>query len=161
MKNSIDIAQTRRPLSLDGVGSNAAGSRAAYAQTATAQLPRRRVFYAPRPARPERKFPQKLQLSLMLMTGACGGFFADNLMLGLALLALYAVFALVTHIASRTTFTLALLLLAAISILLLVKPNMVLIGNFTTYAFILLLIGSITMTLEARLPKRMARKYRR
>lgn len=89
------------------------------------------------------------------------GFFADNLVFGLVLLTAYAVVALVTRIASRTTFTLALLLLAAISLLLLFKPNQQLIRHFATYAFVLLLIGVITLGREVKLPKRTRRAYRR
>ena len=95
------------------------------------------------------------------MAGLGGGFVADNLMLGLGMLAIYTVLVFVFRIPSRTTFTLALLLLIAISGLLFFKPSPRLIGNFATYTFVLLLIGSLTLGREVRLPKRTKRKYRR
>ena len=95
------------------------------------------------------------------MAGTTGGFFADNLAIGLILLCAYATVALIKRIPSRTTFTLAMVLLAAISVMLLFKPSAQLIRNFATYAFVLLLVGVITLMRESRLPKRMPRKYRR
>lgn len=156
MQNSIDVVQNRRMLSVDGLG------RRPTAKPVHRPLPpQRRVQFTPRPAPKEHRLWQKLQLSLLLMAGATGGFFADNLFLGLILLTGYGIFSFVTHISSRVTFTLALLLLAAISLMLLVKPSAQLISNFSTYAFVLLLIGVITLGKEARMPKRMRRKYRR
>lgn len=160
---STQPLQARRPLALDGV-QRAPAPRDVPAGT-PAQLPRtlpaRRVYSKPVAARKERKFWEKLQLPLLIMAGAAGGFFADNLALGLSLLAIYGITAFVTRVASRTTFTLALLLLGAISMLLLFKPNTQLIRNFATYAFGLLIVGAITLGREARLPKRARRKYRR
>jgi len=128
---------------------------------APAVQPKRRAYYAPRPEPRKTRVWHKLQLPVLLLAGTMGGFFADNLAVGLALLAAYGVTAFITRIASRTTFTLALVLLAAISIALLFKPSAQLIRNFATYAFVLLLVGAITLGMEARLPKRMPRKYRR
>jgi hypothetical protein len=128
---------------------------------AATPAPRPRAYAKPQPAPQKPAFTQKLQLPALLLIGAVGGFFADSLMLGLALLTAYAIAAVILRIPSRLTFTLTLLLLAAISVLLLLKPNMHLIGNFSTYSFVLLVIGVITLGREARPPKRMRRKYRR
>ena len=128
---------------------------------ATAPAPVRRAYSKPRIEPPKASIWQKLQLSVLLLAGTMGGFFADNLAVGLVLLGAYAVAAFITKIASRTTFTLALVLLGAISVMLLFKPSAQLIRNFATYAFVLLMVGVITLGLEARLPKRMQRKYRR
>lgn len=125
-------------------------------------LPRgKRMYFRPQPTQRDRRLPKKLELLLLLAAGTAGGFLAGNVVVGLALLAIYGAFAFVTRIPSRTTFTLALLLLAAISAMLLLKPNLPLIQNFATYAFVLLLIGVITLGREAKMPKRMRRKYRR
>jgi hypothetical protein len=104
---------------------------------------------------------QKLQLPLLLLVGAVGGFFVENLALGLGMLTVYAIAAFVKRIPSRTTFTLALLLLGAISALLFFKPSPQLINNFATYAFVLLLVGVITLGREARHPEFARPKYKR
>lgn len=122
---------------------------------------KRRVYFAPKSQPKEHKTWQKLQLPLLLLAGMTGGFFADNLVIGLVLVLLYGAVALVTRISSRTTFSLTLILLAAISIMLLFKPSAELIRNFATYAFVLLMIGVISLWRESRLPKRMPRKYKR
>lgn len=157
MDNNTDILQTRRPVSLDGVRHQ---PRPAVA-VARPLLARPRTYSQPRPAPKQHQLWQRMQLPLLLTAGAVGGFFADNLALGLVLMTGYAVFAILTRVASRTTFTLAFLLLGAISVMLLVKPSAQLIQNFATYAFVLLLVGVITLGREARMPKRMHRKYRR
>lgn len=156
MENSSFSAQQRR-LSLDGLRSETERT----APRAPA-MPGRRVYFKPKPAaRRQHQLLQKLQLPLLFAAGTIGGLFADNVALGLGLLAAYAIWALVARIPSRTTFTLALLVLAAISLLLLFKPNIQLIRNFATYAFVLLLIAVVTLGREARLPKRAKRNYRR
>ncbi len=154
MENPINTFQQRRPMAVDGLRPRAAAAQ-------PAQPVERRVYSAPRPEVQESRFWQKLQLPLLLLAGAVGGFFAESLALGLSMLAIYGLVAFITRIPSRTTFTLALLLLAAISVMLLAKPSASLIRNFSSYAFVLLLIGVITLGREARLPKRMPRKYRR
>lgn len=162
MDNDIKRSQ-RRPVLVDGVRRRppapAPMQIAAPAVQTTPIKPR--VYARSQPEQKSHKFWQKLQLPLLLIIGAAGGFFAETLPIGLAMLAIYAVVALVTRIPSRTTFTLALLLLGGISAMLLLKPSMPLIRNFATYAFILLLIGAITLVREARLPKRTRRKRTR
>lgn len=152
--------QAKRPLSVDGVR-RAPSQDASPTPPVQANPPKQRAYRAVRPTPTKRSYWQIIQLPLLLVAGALGGFFAESLAIGLSLLAMYAIIAFVKRIASRTTFTLALLLLAAISIMLLFKPNMRLIGNFATYAFVLLAVGVITLGRESRLPKRTRRKYRR
>lgn len=139
----------------------AGGRRPLTAAKAVAPPIKRRSYSAPQPEATRRSVLQIIQLPLLLIAGALAGFFAEALAVGLAMLAVYGVFAFVTRIPSRTTFTLALLLLAAICLMLLAKPSGILIQNFSTYTFILLLIGVITLGREAKLPKRTRRKYKR
>lgn len=120
-----------------------------------------RTYRALPPMPSKRTYWQMLQLPILLAAGALGGFFAETLAVGLSMLVIYAIIAFVRRIPSRITFTLALLLLSAISIMLLVKPSQILISNFSTYAFVLLLIGVITLGRETKMPKRTRRKYRR
>lgn len=164
MNDNTYTMRERRPLALDGVQPRQTITSQPGAPTSSdaTRPPMRRTYAKPRPATaPSRGVWQKLQLPLLLLGAAIAGFVVDNLLLGLSLLALYAIAAFVTHISSRVTFTLALLLLIAISILLLFKPNMQLIRTFATYTFVLVTVGVITLGKEARLPKRTRRKYRR
>lgn len=158
MENNSYPLQNKRPLSLDGVQ-----SRTMTAPSVPTPQPRR-SYTRSRPVTQnsqKKNIWQKLQLPLLILGGVTGGFFADNLAFGLALLAAYGIAAFVMRISSRISFALALLLLVAISILLLFKPNMQLIGNFATYAFALMLIGAITLGREVSPAKRTKRKYRR
>jgi hypothetical protein len=156
MENDTYQLRQQRPLNMNGLRPRTTVPRARLA-------PARRMYFKSRPEtqRREHRWLQKIHLPLLLLAGLGGGFFADSLVLGMALLAAYGIYAFVTNIPSRTTFTLALLILAAISLLLLFKPNLDLIRNFATYTFVLLLIGVITLGKEAKMPKRMPRKYRR
>lgn len=160
MNTKTYTMQGSRPMSLDGVSS----PRAAQMQRtslAPATAIRRPVYSRVSAAPPKPRIWQKLQLPMLMLAGTMGGFFADNLAVGLALISAYGITAFVTRISSRTTFTLALILLGAISVMLLFKPSALAIRNFSTYAFVLLMVGVITLGREARLPKRMPRKYRR
>lgn len=161
MNNNVDVIQRRRGLSLDGVRSAGPQQAVRPAILQPHPRPKQRTYYQPMPAPKEYRLWQRMQLPMLLMAGAVGGFFADNLILGLSLIAGYGLFAFVNRIASRTTFMLAFLLLGAISVMLLLKPSAELIRNFATYAFALLLVGVITLGREARPPKRMRRKYKR
>lgn len=160
MHRNQDIVPRQRPRVIDAVAHRPIQPVVSGPIGHQVEKPKR--LAAPRPTTSKRhRLWAKMQLPLLLLAGACGGFFADNLFLGLILLLGYAVICFTTRIASRTTFTLALLLLTAITGMLLVKPSAQLISNFSTYAFVLLLIGVITLGREAQLPKRMPRKYRR
>lgn len=155
MDNNADILQRKRALSLDGVRSRPLVPAAARQQA------RPRTYFQPRPAPKQHRLWQRAQLPILLLGGSAGGFFADNLVLGLPLIAAYGLYAFLGRLSSRTTFTLTFLLIGAISLMLLIKPNTQLIRNFATYAFVLVLIGVVTLGRESRLPKRMRRKYRR
>jgi hypothetical protein len=160
MGSNTDLLTGRRALSLDGVQ----GRPAAISQQAPIYaVPHRpRIQFRQQPSTPHKHtFWQKAQLPIPLLAGAIGGFFANNLVLGLGLIAVYGLCAIISRITSRTTFTLAFLLLGGISLMLLAKPNTQLIRNFATYAFVLVVIGVVTLARESRLPKRMPRKYRR
>ena len=153
----------RQPMTIDGFRPQSSQAQAIAVPAETAYRPQRRQYFKPAPATraPARNIWQKLQMPLLLLAGSTGGFLAGDLVFGLVLLTGYAILAFVTRIPSRTTFTLAFLLLGAISVMLLLKPDMQLIGNFATYAFVLLLIGVVTLGRESRLPKRTRRKQRK
>jgi len=78
------------------------------------------------------------------------GLLLQSMAIGELLIGLYAVVALMKHIASRTTFALALVSLGCIVLLLFARPDSTLKTNFATYAFLLLVVGAISLTVETR-----------
>lgn len=94
-------------------------------------------------------------LYYMKLLAACIGMLAVGSLaqvtvVGEVLIGVYAIWALVKRIPSRTTFLLALGTFAAILLVLLVKPDQILMRNFATYAFLFLLVGVISLAREAR-----------
>lgn len=78
------------------------------------------------------------------------GSLAQIAVAGEILIGVYAIWALVTRIPSRTTFLLALGTFAAILLLLMARPDQILMKNFATYAFLFLLVGVLSLVREAR-----------
>lgn len=140
-------------------------TRGAMAAQATAtisqpviQPPERRVY-----AQPEKKpgMWQKMQLPLILFGGTLCGFLIQTMALGMLAIGIYGIYAIITKVPSRTTFMLAALSVGAVTILLLLKPNAELAGNFSTYTFLLLVIGVFTLLREGRPLKRRKRSRAR
>lgn len=102
---------------------------------------------------------ERLELPLLITSGIIGGFLVQTAWFGVPVVLAYGLYALIFRVPSRTTFTLAALSLVAVSMLLLFKPDMQLASNFTTYTFLLLVIGVITLTIEGR-PIRRKRRHR-
>ena len=118
-----------------------------------------RPFYKPAaPAKPTRW--QRWQMPLILTGGTIGGFLVQTAWIGIAMIAIYGLFAVILRIPSRTTFALAALSVAAITVMLLAKPNEELATNFTTYTFLLLVVGVISLIIEGRPVKRRKRNRR-
>lgn len=101
---------------------------------------------------------ERLQLPLILTGGTLAGFLLRAEAFGIAAIAVYSLCALIFRIPSRTTFSLAALSIAAVTCLLLFKPDLQLAGNFTTYTFLLLVTGVITLIIEGRPLKRRKRE---
>jgi hypothetical protein len=139
---------------------------AQYAATAT-------VITAKAPKPPHRPYKQyvqmpqgpsfwgRMQLPLILLGGMIGGFIVQTTWLGVAAIVIYGLAALILRISSRTTFSLAALSVAVVTVLLLFKPDLQLAGDFTTYTFLLLGIGVITLIIEGRPIKRRNKRNRR
>ncbi|HSD56000.1 MAG TPA: hypothetical protein VLA92_02505 [Candidatus Saccharimonadales bacterium] len=123
-----------------------------------AQSPVQRQFAKPAPQKPSRW--QRWQMPLILLGGMIGGFLVQTTWIGVAMIVIYGVFAMILRIPSRTTFALAALSVVAITVMLLFKPNEQLASNFTTYTFLLLVIGVIALIIEGRPPKRRKRSRR-
>lgn len=100
------------------------------------------------------------RLRLPLIGGAIlgGSLMVQTVWLGTVLVILYGIIAITRRIPSRTTFGLAAVALAAVCAMLLLRPNAELIGNFSTYTFLLLIIGVIALTIEARPEARRKRR---
>lgn len=70
--------------------------------------------------------------------------------IGEAAIAVYAVIALSLRFSSRTSFTLALLAFGMIMLLNVLCPASGLASNFAVYAFLLLIVGTLSQALETR-----------
>lgn len=151
-----------RPQLVDGVrprtvarpsGPVSAQSVAAPVATQSIPLLHKRTFTPPTPPK-ERRWLKRLQLPLIIIAAMGGGLLVQNIAIGVSLSAAYGLAALIWRIPSRSTFALATLSLAAVCLLLLFKPNGELISNFSTYTFIFLIIGVLSLTKESRMPQR-------
>ncbi|HSW65575.1 MAG TPA: hypothetical protein VLI54_00360 [Bacillota bacterium] len=131
---------------------------AASAQILTPNISR--MTFEPPVVKKQHRGWQRLQLPLLVTLGLVGGVLAQNMLLGCLLAAAYGIVALFKRIPSRTTFALATMGLAVVCVMLLIKPNGELITNFSTYAFIFLIIGVVSLTRESRLPRSPKRKRR-
>jgi hypothetical protein len=151
---SVDGLSTSRPVSRSATVSSAA---VAVAQPVVP--PRERRTYA-KPAE-KQGFWQKIQLPLILFGGTISGFMIQTMALGMLVIGIYGIYAIVTKVPSRTTFMLAALCVGAVTILLLLKPNAELAANFSTYTFLLLVIGVFTLLREGRPLKRRKRSRTR
>lgn len=113
-----------------------------------------------RPAKPESTAAQKTRLRdkfgavglvvLILFAGTA----VQTLFIGEMLIAVYAIYALTHHVASRTTFTLALIALVPIVVLHAIGKDSLLATNFAVYVLLLAFVGVITLAREVRQAKR-------
>lgn len=90
---------------------------------------------------------QKFQLPFITFGAIVAGTLAQSLVFGELAIVVYAIFAIARHIASRTTFLLALIAFLSIVLLLLIS-NSALAANFAVYAFLLLAVGTISLGTE-------------
>lgn len=156
-----DIAP--QPKAIDGVVRRSPmQQQAVAAPVAHLSVPvtQRRTFAPPQPPKTHR-FWRRLQLPLVISAGICGGIFIQNMLVGGILTTGYGLAALILRMPSRNTFALALLSIGAVCALLLFKPNGELISNFSSYAFIFLIFGVLSLGRESRLPKRQHYSKRR
>jgi hypothetical protein len=113
------------------------------------------------PPQPKRGLWQKMQLPLIVFAGTLAGFLIQTSAFGMMIIALYGVYAVITGVPSRTTFILAALSVGTVACLLLIKPDPELVTNFSTYTFLLLVIGVIALLREGRPLKRRKRSRTR
>jgi hypothetical protein len=119
--------------------------------TEAPRLPAQRVYTKP-PAIKQRRLriPERVQLPLIIMCAMGMGIFVQDALFGQLAIAVYGIAAFIWRIASRTTFTLALLSLVATTLLLVARGNIPMAQNFATYTFLLLVVGVITLSRELR-----------
>jgi len=98
----------------------------------------------------ERKWLYYVKLSLACLAMLAIGSLAQIAIAGEIAIGIYAIWAIITKVPSRTTFLLALGTFGAILLLLFIKPDQVLMKNFATYAFLFLLTGTASLLREAR-----------
>lgn len=128
------------------------------ARSAAATTPQAAPTTHAQPAEPQasgRKHKDRRWLYYAKIALGCIGMLAVGSLAQIAvageiLICVYAVWALVTRIPSRTTFLLALGTFAAILLLLMARPDQILMKNFATYAFLFLLVGVLSLVREAR-----------
>lgn len=155
----------QRPLSIDGVQhrtilfeqrsvnpNEAIITRPKVHSPAPAQRP-----FQVAPATKQTIFWSRVQAPLLIFGCILAGFFVQSLLFGIVAIVLYAILALMLKVPSHITFMLAFMALLTVLILLIVRPDTTLAGNFATYTFLLLVTGVIALAIEARPPKRRKR----
>jgi hypothetical protein len=113
-------------------------------------VPIRRTFAAPSSALPRRRWWHNLIPPVCVFGGLIAGFFMQSLAFGLVVVSVYILVAWIRRVPSRITFVLAFLALVTVVVLLTVRPNVQLASNFSTYTFMLLAGGAVSVALESR-----------
>jgi hypothetical protein len=145
-QRSADASRTRRGAQADSVAQPVVG------QSAVGQ---RLSFEAPEARRPRRRWYKPLLFPLAVLACMSASFLVQSEPIGVAAIAVYGVVAWFKRIPARTSFIMALVSLAAVILLLVVRQNVQLAGNFSTYTFLLLVVGIFSAVREGQAhPKR-------
>jgi hypothetical protein len=111
--------------------------------------PGKRRFTPPQ-KQPPKRIKSILQSITILLLAVALGLVAQTQALGELAILVYALVALALRFSSRTSFTLALLAFIFILILEIASPQNSLSVNFAVYAFLLLVVGCLSLSLEVR-----------
>lgn len=133
-----------------------AATAAASMNTQIAPRQQHHEFSTPRLAKPS--FRERFEMPLFIGVCVLSGFFIQSLWFGLFAIAMYALCTLLFRINSRITFSLAFISLVTVVAMLLIRRNVALASNFATYTFLLLVIGVIALSFEARPQQRKKRR---
>ena len=104
---------------------------------------------------PKRLRPHSRRWAYLLqLLAACAGIILIGTLLQIAyagevIVGLYGIWAFVRRVSSRTTFILALVSFGTILTLLVFRPDPLLMKNFATYAFLFLVVSTISLLREA------------
>lgn len=89
------------------------------------------------------------------MSGAiAAGFMIQSEVMGELMIGSYAIIALLLRVKSRISFLLALMCMACVALLLIIRTDNTLAGTFSVYAFLFLVVGTLSMALERPRPYR-------
>lgn len=91
-----------------------------------------------------------MQLILFIVLAGAAGFLLQSVTAGESIIAVYALYAIIRHVESRITFILALIALVSTALLSTFNGDSTLANNFAVYAFLLLVVGTISMGIEMR-----------
>lgn len=146
-------------LSIDGVRRREAKSQPVTGVPRPAP-PYRRQFQAPLQARPRLlvRVWRRIRLPVLLIGGITAGMLLQQAWFGTAAIVLYGILSFMLHIPSRTTFALATVALSAVCAVLIAGTNREVAHSFATYTFLLLVLGVIALSFEARPQKRRKRR---
>jgi|GEM_PF-1882577 len=125
---------------------------------ATVPMLPKKTFTAP--TRQRSRFKSGLQLTVITIWALALGFGIYSQTAGEAAIAGYAIVALWLRLSSRTSFALALCAFGAIMVTEIISPDSTMITNFAIYAFLLLVVGSLTLGLESRQQTKWAKWHR-
>ena len=119
--------------------------------SSTRQQPRgsyRKTFMVP-----ERRIGRAklaVQMTAILVLSVVLGLAASNQSIGAIAIAIYAVIALVARFGSGTSFALAVLAFFMLMTMEITRPTNNLSANFAVYAFLLLVVGTVSLWVEVR-----------
>lgn len=137
--------------SVDGVIMSPSGdSKAPQTQENGPPIYRRRTFTAPAVLQPKKRWWHKFLLPLMVLICMSASFLLASQVLGVALMVIYAIVAWVRRLPSKVSFLLAFLSLVTVIALLVIRQNVTLATNFSTYTFLLFIIAIISLMQESR-----------
>jgi hypothetical protein len=105
------------------------------------RTPYRLDFTAPEGYHLKRRWWQNLLFPAAILLCLSASFVVQSLPLGIAAIALYAAVAWIKKIPSRVSFVMAFLAIVTVVVLLVVRQNVTLAGNFATYTFLLLVVA--------------------
>jgi hypothetical protein len=120
----------------------------------------RRQFQLPQQGRPKLlvRIWNRIRLPSLLIGGIAAGLLLQQAWFGIAAITLYGILSFVLHVPSRTTFALATVALGAVCAILLAGSNREVAHSFATYTFLLLVLGVIALSFEAKPQRRRKRQ---
>lgn len=95
-------------------------------------------------------FGPRAQLAGIIIVAALAGLLMTIQLAGEILIGIYAVLALLFKIKSKVSFVLACTMLIFVVVLLFAEPSRTMAMAFATYAFLFLIVGTITSVFESR-----------
>lgn len=111
--------------------------------------PRRVAFQAP-PRKRRRRWWRALLFPLVVLFCMSASLLVQSQAIGGAAILVYGIVAWFKRIPSRSTFVMGFMSLVAVILLLTVRQNVQLAANFSTYTFLLLVVGTVSAVRESQ-----------